>query len=224
MAATFTVDLGELFEEAFERATGGVRSIRSGYDYKTARRSLNIMTMEWANRGINLWTLEEKSIPLQAGVATYTLPADTIDILEHTIRTSSGVNQHDRTLARVSASNYSAVPNKKLPGFPNQVMVERLAGAPKVTFWPIPEDNSMTFVYWRMKRIEDAGSNASAVMDIPFRFVPAMIAGVSFYLAQKLPEGADRAEALKIEYEQAFELAALEDRERATVRFVPKIC
>lgn len=216
----FNLDLTEIVEEAFERVGS---EMRTGYDLRTARRSLNLMFADWANRGINMWTFEQGSIPLVAGQATYNLPADTVDLLEHVIRTGAGsaATQADLTITRISVSTYATIPNKLQQARPIQVWIERL-NTPRITVWPVP-DNSQpyTFVYWRLKRIQDAGGGVNT-MDMPFRFLPCMVAGLAYYLALKVPGGADRLGILKQQYDEAWQLASDEDREKAAVRFVPR--
>ena len=218
--SAFNLDLTEIVEEAFERVGS---EMRTGYDLRTARRSLNLMFADWANRGVNMWTFEQGSINLVAGTATYDLPADTVDLLEHVIRTGAGSasTQADLTITRISVSTYATIPNKLQQARPIQVWIERL-NTPRITVWPIP-DNSQpyTFVYWRMKRIQDAGNGVNT-MDMPFRFVPCMVAGLAYYLALKVPGGADRMGVLKQQYDEAWQLASDEDREKASVRFVPR--
>jgi hypothetical protein len=219
--ATFDLDLTELVEEAFERAGG---ELRSGYDLKTARRSLNLLFADWGNRGINMWTIDQGSIPLVAGTATYDLPAATVDLLEQVIRTGAGsaATQADLTLTRISVSTYATIPNKLSTGRPIQVLINRTA-TPSVTLWPIPDSaQTYTFVYWRLRRLEDAGGGVNT-MDVPFRFMPSMVAGLAYYLALKIPNGTQRLAVLKEQYDEAFLLAAGEDREKATVRLVPRI-
>ena len=218
--ANFNLDLTEIVEEAFERVGG---EMRTGYDLRTARRSLNLMFADWANRGINMWTFEQGSIPLVAGTATYDLPADTVDLLEHVIRTGAGsaATQADLTITRISVSTYATIPNKLQQARPIQVWIERL-NTPRITVWPIP-DNSQpyTFVYWRLKRIQNAGDGVNT-MDMPFRFIPCMVAGLAYYLALKVPGGTERLVILKQQYDEAWDLASAEDREKAAVRFVPR--
>ena len=218
--ANFNLDLTEIVEEAFERVGG---EMRTGYDLRTARRSLNLMFADWANRGINMWTFEQGSIPLVAGTATYDLPADTVDLLEHVIRTGAGsaATQADLTITRISVSTYATIPNKLQQARPIQVWIERL-NTPRITVWPIP-DNSQpyTFVYWRLKRIQNAGEGVNT-MDMPFRFIPCMVAGLAYYLALKVPGGTERLVILKQQYDEAWDLASAEDREKAAVRFVPR--
>ena len=219
--ATFNMDLTELVEEAFERAGS---EMRTGYDLRTARRSLNLMFTDWANRGINLWTVEQGSQVLTAGTGTYTLPADTVDLLEHVIRTDSGstANQADLSLSRISVSTYSSIPNKLTTGRPVQVYIDRQAAAPTVNLWPVPDTaETYTLVYWRLRRIQDAGNGVNT-MDVPFRFLNCLTAGLAYYLALKLPNGLERIGLLKQQYDEAWELAATEDREKATFQLVPR--
>jgi len=219
--ATFNLDLVELVEEAFERCGA---ELRTGYDLKTARRSLNLMFADWANRGVNMFTFEQGSITLIPGQATYTLPADTVDLLEHVIRTGAGsaATQADLSITRISISTYATIPNKLTQARPIQVLIQRLQPAPTITVWPTPDaSQTYTFVYWRMKRIDDAvdGTNTMAV---PFRFIPCMVAGLAYYLALKLPNAMERLMVLKQQYDEAWQMAAEEDREKASVRFVPR--
>jgi hypothetical protein len=219
--AAFNLDLTEIVEEAFERCGS---EMRTGYDLRTARRSLNLMFADWANRGINMWTFEQGSITMVPGTATYDLPADTVDLLEHVIRTGAGnsATQADLTITRISVSTYATIPNKLAQARPIQVWIERLQAAPRITVWPIPDaSQTYTFVYWRLKRIDDAGGGVNT-MDVPFRFIPCMVAGLAYYLALKIPGGADRLGVLKQQYDEAWQLAADEDREKASVRFVPR--
>jgi len=297
-ASTFNLDLNDLIEEAFERC--GLE-LRSGYDFRTARRSMNLLTVEWANRGINLWTVEQGQIVMNTGQATYALPTDTIDLLDQVIRQyNGGPNQMDINISRISESTYSTVPNKLTQGRPIQVWINRqtgqtssiasatlngaidtddttitltstvglavsgfikidnetiaysnvsgnqllncargqantvaashLTGAsvyaqnlPSINVWPTPNaGGGYVFVYWRMRRIQDAG-NGVTDQDIPFRFLPCMVAGLAYYIAMKKPEvSPDRILMLKQDYEQQFQLAADEDREKAPIRFVPR--
>ena len=228
--ALFNLDFAEIAEEAFERAGS---ELRSGYDLKTARRSLNLLLIEWGNKGINLWTVEEGSILLNTGVATYNLPIDTVDLLDHVIRTGSGQNQSDITISRISGSTYSTIPNKTAMGKPIQVWINRQSGAttptgvayPTINVWPTPQapDEQYTFVYWRLRRMQDAGNGVNT-QDIPYLFLPALVAGLAYYLSMKLP-GMDlqRAQALKAVYDEQFQLAADENREKAPVRMVPRM-
>ena len=296
-ATSFNLDLTELVEEAFERAG---RELRSGYDLRTARRSLNIMFADWANRGINMWTIDSNTINLVQGQNTYALPNDTVDLIEHVIRTGQNVaaTQADLTITRISVSTYATLPNKLQQARPIQVWVQRmdgqtyntgatlatsigatdttitvsdaanlnntgfinidnetiqygyidgntlyncfraqnnttaashLAGAavyknnlPAITVWPTPDASQpYQFVYWRLRRTQDAGNGVN-VMDVPFRFIPCMAAGLAYYIAGKIPEGADKVMMLKQQYDEAWELAAYEDHEKAALRLVPR--
>ena len=296
-ATLFNMDFTEIAEESWERAG---REMRSGYDLRTARRSMNLMTIEWQNRGINMWTMEQGFINLTPGLATYALPTDTIDLLEHVIRTGSNTvsTQADLTITRISVSTYATIPNKLQQARPIQVWIQRLSGEvnptnallastitstatsitlttvvglagagfirlesediyytyitgnvlggvfraqnnttaaahtvstavfvpqlPAVTVWPTP-DNSTTyqFVYWRLRRVQDAGAGVETA-DMNFRFLPCVVAGLSYHIAVKVPELMERVPMLKQMYDEAFELAAGEDREKAAVRFVPR--
>lgn len=220
--ATFNMDFTEIAEEAWERAG---REMRSGYDLRTARRSMNLLTIEWQNRGINMWTIEEGSINLVDGTATYALPADTIDLLEHVVRTGEGnvTTQSDLNITRISVSTYASIPNKLSEGRPIQLYVDRGQANPSVTVWPVP-DASSTYVlkYWRMRRIEDAGTGVNTA-DVNFRFLPCLVAGLAYYIAQKDPELMPRIPMLQTEYERQFDLAAQEDREKAALSLVPRV-
>jgi len=218
---SFNMDFTEIAEEAWERAG---REMRSGYDLRTARRSMNLMTIEWQNRGINMWTIDEGTINLVDGTSQYNLPADTIDLLEHQIRTGSGnqATQSDLTISRISVSTYASIPNKLSRGRPIQIYIERLRDNPVVNVWPVPDNNNYVLYYWRMRRIEDAGSGVQTA-DMNFRFFPVLVAGLAYYIAMKIPELADRIPMLKAAYEEQFELAAGEDREKTSARFVPRV-
>ena len=295
--ANFNLDLTEIVEEAFERAGS---ELRTGYDLRTARRSLNLLFADWANRGVNMWTFDQGTINLVPGQNTYPLPTDTVDLLEHVIRTGAGnaSTQADLTITRISVSTYATIPNKLQQARPIQVWIQRLDGQtssvgttlsatitstattiavtsaanlpstgfiligsetigygyisgntlsncvrgqnnttaaahtagdgvyvqnlPAITVWPTP-DNSQTyqFVYWRLRRIDDAGGGVNT-MDVPFRFLPCMVAGLAYYLALKVPNGGQRLDILKAQYDEAWQLASDEDREKASVRFVPR--
>ena len=217
---TFNPDLSEIVEEAFERCGG---ELRTGYDLRTARRSMNLMFTDWANRGVNMWTMEQGQQILTPGMATYNLPADTVDLLDHVIRTGAGSasTQADLTITRISEPTYSSIPNKLQQARPIQVWIERL-NTPRFTVWPVPDNSqTYTFVYWRLRRIQDAGDGVNT-MDMPFRFYNAMVAGLSYYLAMKVPGALERLQILKAQYDEAWQLAADEDREKAAVRFVPR--
>jgi len=228
--ANFNLDISDLVEEAFERCGS---ELRSGYDLRTARRSLNLLTVEWANRGVNLWTIEQGAIPMVTGQSTYDLPIDTIDLMDMVIRTGSGQNQIDINISRIAEPTYVTIPTKNALGRPIQVWIQRLSGAttptgvqsPKITVWPTPNDpgSQYTFVYWRLRRIQDAGNSGTQTMDIPFRFLNCMVAGLSYYMAMKIVtvDPGRRAE-LKMDYEQQLQMAQDEDRDKSPVRFVPR--
>ena len=224
--AIFNLEFTEIAEEAWERAG---REMRSGYDLRTARRSMNLLTIEWQNRGINMWTIEEGTINLGQGVASYNLPADTIDLLEHVVRTGAGSasTQSDLNISRISVSTYSTIPNKLTQGRPIQLYIDRGQENPVVTVWPVPDQGTIAapyyiIKYWRMRRIEDAGSGIQTP-DVNFRFLPALVAGLAYYIAQKDPALMPRVPMIQAEYERQFELAGGEDREKAPVRFVPRM-
>jgi hypothetical protein len=296
----FNLDMNDLIEEAFERCG---RELRTGYDFRTARRSLNLLTIEWANRGINLWTIEQGQIPMVTGQAIYPVPVDTIDLLDTVVRQNNGTsNQIDINISRISESTYITIPNKLTQGRPIQVWFNRQSGQentttatlassilstdttitlssvaglasagfikigtetisypnvdpvnnqllncargqnnttaaahtsgaaitiqnlPAINVWPTPNSpgDQYMFVYYRMRRIQDAGTGTT-VQDIPFRFIPCMVAGLAYQLSIKLPEvDPNRIPLLKADYDQQFQLAAEEDRETAPLRFVPR--
>jgi hypothetical protein len=291
----FNLDLNNLCEEAFERCG---KELRTGYDMRTARRSINLLTIEWANRGLNMWTVEQGQIVLASGQSTYALPTDTIDLLDMVIRTGTATNQTDINISRISESTFATIPNKNATGRPIQVWINRQSGAtavttitlnetltaidttitlsttvglasagyikidseiiyysgttstdlqncvrgqanttaaahttataiyvvnlPAINVWPTPDSSqTYTFVYWRLRRMQDAGNGVNGE-DIPFRFLPCLVAGLAFYLSMKLPGAEARVQMLKGEYEEQFAMAASEDREKAAVRFVPR--
>jgi hypothetical protein len=224
----FNLNLNDLVEESFERCGA---ELRTGYDLRTARRSLNLLTIEWANRGINLWTIEQGSIPLVQGQIVYDLPVDTIDLLEHVVRTQTGQQQTDITINRISIDTYSTIPNKNAQGRPIQVWINRQSGAdypvdgvanPQINVWPAPDQsNYYTFVYWRLRRLQDAGDGVTT-QDIPFRFLPCMVAGLAYHLSLKIPGALERSQMLKAQYEELWQQAADEDREKAPLRIAPR--
>ena len=295
-STAFNLDLSDLVEEAYERCGA---ELRSGYDLRTARRSLNLLTIEWANRGINLWTIEQGQIPLVTGQNMYPIPSDTIDLLDQVIRTGTDTNQTDISITRISQDTYSTIPNKNATGKPVQLWVNRQSGninttsvtlattilstdttitvsdasqlgttgfinidsetisyqnvsgnqllncfrgqnnttaaghtagaainvnwLSNVNLWPAPSSpgSQYTFVYWRLRRVQDAGDGAN-IQDIPFRFISCMVAGLAFYLAQKIPAAQPRIPFLKSEYEEQWALASTEDRDKAADRYVPR--
>jgi hypothetical protein len=220
--ATFNLDLNEIVEEAFERCGS---ELRTGYDLRTARRSLNLMFADFANRGINLWTLDSGTINLVQGTSVYNLPDDTVDLLEHVIRTGAGnvSTQVDLTITRISNSTYSSIPNKLQQARPIQVWINRQAPTPQINLWPTPDQTGFyQFVYWRLRRIQDAGEGGTYTQDIPFRFLPPLVSGLAYYLALKIPGAMERLPVLKEQYDADWDRASSEDREKAAVRFVPR--
>lgn len=297
-STAFNLEFTELAEEAWERAG---REMRSGYDLRTARRSMNLMTIEWANRGLNMWTIDTGTITLTQGLNTYALPTDTIDLLDHVIRTQPNVSstQSDLSITRISVSTYATIPNKLIQARPIQVWIQRLSGQsnptsavlsssisatdttitlstvvslagsgfiriesediyytyisgntlggvfrgqnnttatshaatttvsvpqlPAITVWPTP-DGSQTyqFVYYRLRRVQDAGDGSNTA-DMNFRFLPAVTAGLAYYIAMKVPEFQGRLDMLKAVYDEQYKLAAGEDHEKATLRLAPRI-
>jgi hypothetical protein len=294
----FNVDMNDLIEEAFERCG---QELRTGYNFRTARRSLNLLTIEWANRGINFWTVEQGQIVLVTGQAIYPMPVDTINLLDTVIRQNNGTsNQIDINISGISESTYMSLPNKLAQGRPIQMWFNRQSGQenlstvtlsgninstdtsitvssvanlatagfikidnetisypnivgnqlvncargqnnttaashtsgaaltiqniPAINIWPTPNapGDQYTLVYYRMRRIQDAGTGTS-VQDIPFRFIPCMVAGLAVQLSMKLPDiDPQRIMALKADYEQQWDIAQAEDRETAPLRFVPR--
>jgi hypothetical protein len=236
----FNPDLNEIFEEAFERC--GLE-LRTGYDFRTARRSLNFLIGEWANRGINLWTVEQGSIPMVQEQIVYDLPVDTIDLFDQVIRTQSGQQgQTDINISRISADTYLTIPNKKAQGRPIQVWINRQSGAtypvggrpegtnsttgvdhPSINVWPAPDQNNFyIFVYFRLRRLQDAGSGTTT-QDIPFRMLPPLVAGLAYYMSLKIPGALERSGMLKSMYDESWQQAADEDREKAPLRLAPRI-
>jgi hypothetical protein len=225
---SFNLNLNEIAEESFERCGA---ELRTGYDLRTARRSLNLLTIEWANRGINLWTIDEGTIPLVQGQAEYGMPVDTIDILDHVVRTQTGQGQTDINISRISVDTYATIPNKNAQGRPIQLWFTRLSGQdngggtvqyPTINVWPVPDQsNYYTLVVWRLRRIQDAGDGTN-VQDIPFRFLPCLVAGLAYHLSLKIPGGVERTMMLKQMYDEAWQQAADEDREKAPLRIAPR--
>ena len=220
---TWSPDIAELCEEAFERA--GLE-LRSGYDLKTARRSLNFLLTDFANRGLNLWTIQSGTLTLVPGQKTYTtadgLPANALDYIEHLCRTTSGGQAVDISLNRISVSTYANIPTKEQSGRPYQIYVDRATAAPKITLWPVPDSsNTYTLVYWYIKRIDDATNPVSQTLEIPWPFYNAIVSGLAYHIALKKPEVQDRISMLKDLADEAFQLAADENRDRASVRFIP---
>lgn len=219
--ATFNLDIHEIIEEAYERA--GLGRAYSGSDFRTARRSLNLLAQDFANRGINLWTVDQATLSLTSGTASYTLPADTVSVLDHAVREGTGSSQTDLAITRMSLGEYSALTSKNTQGRPVKIYIERLVAAPRITVWPVPNNNNYTLVYYRIRRIEDSVKGSITQYDAPTRFLPAIIAGLAYQLALKNPDVSDRIPLLKQVYEEDFALAATEDRDRSDFRIIPAL-
>jgi hypothetical protein len=220
--AVWNPDLNEIVEEAHERCSS---ELRTGYDLRTARRSLSILLAGWSNLGINLWTIDSGTINLVQGTSTYNLPDDTVDLIEHVIRTGAGAasTQADLTITRISVSTYSSIPNKLQQARPIQVWVNRQAPTPQITIWPTPDGSQQyQFIYWRLRRLQDPGAGGTYTQDIPFRFIPPLISGLAYYLSMKIPGAMERMLMLKAQYDQDLELAMGEDRDKSAVRFTPR--
>jgi hypothetical protein len=217
----FNLDLSDILEEAYEMA--GLE-LRSGYDYRTARRSLDLMFLEWQNKGLNLWTVQEGSQTLTAGTSRYVLTGDQLDVIEASLRTDDGDSdkQTDLTMSRISVSQYSHLTNKLTQGRPIQFWIEKDPGAIALNVWPVPDD-AVTYKinYYYIQRVEDTGSPASNNVDIPARFMPCMAAGLAYYISIKRPEASDRAPLLKQVYDEQWNLAADADRDKSSFYMVP---
>ena len=212
---TFNLSIDDLIEEAFERC--GMRPT-SGYQLTSARRSLNLLFLDWANRGLNLWTIEQATYPLTAGVNEISLDASVVNVLEAVIRQDNqGINT-DVYIERISREDWLNVPDKTTRARPAQFYVQR-TNIPKVFFYPAADQN-YTFVYYRIRRIQDAGAYTNDA-DVNFRFLPCLTSGLAYYLSLKF--AAERASALKAIYEEDFLRAAMEDRDTASVQFVPDL-
>ena len=212
---TFDLDIDELIEEAFERC--GMRMM-AGYQLKSARRSLNLIFLDWANRGLNLWTIEQATSAVTAGTANFTIGEDTVNILSAVIRETSGTTNTDISIERISREEYLNVPNKTIQARPSQYYVER-TNTPKVYLYPAA-DKAYTFLYYRIRRIQDAGIYTNET-DVNFRFLPCIVSGLAYQLSLKFAP--ERTTALKQFYEEDFARAAAEDRDTASVSFVPDL-
>ena len=208
----FNLDVAEAIEEAYERC--GLE-MRTGYDAKTARRSLNIMFSEWANRGLNLWTVEQNTQALTSGTASYTFNADHTDLLEVVIRRSGT----DFSLSRMSRGDYLNLPNKDQSGRPSQYYFDRKI-TPSVILWPTPDSSSDSLIYYYVRRIQDADTLQNT-NDIPFRFLPCLVAGLAYYISMK--KAPDRIQILKSVYEEEFQRASDEDEDRVPLKLTPDI-
>jgi len=216
--AVVSLTIADIFEEAYERIG---RNMRSGYDLATARRTLNTLLLEWQNRGLNLFTVDGGTQALTDGTATYTLPTDTIDLIEHHIRTGSGTSQVDQTLERISVSTYASISTKNTEGRPSQIYIDRQATSVTATLWPVPDSNDYTLVYYRLKGIDGLSSGIGTDPAIPPRFIPALISGLAFHLALKNADTQALAPALRSEYEFQYDLAAQEDQDSSTFMIAP---
>jgi|TARA_X000001382_G_scaffold13498_1_gene8757 hypothetical protein len=208
----FDLDVGELIEEAYERC--GLE-MRTGYDARTARRSLNLMFADWANRGLNLWTVKQETVSVVSGTATYTLDATYVDLLEVVLRNSSNT---DFTLTQMSRNEYLTIPNKTSTGQPSQYFFDRQT-VPTITLWSTP-NASFTLVYYYVRRIQDADSLTNTT-DAPFRFLPCMAAGLAYYISIK--KAPDRIQILKTLYEEEFQRAAAEDANSTPLKLTPNL-
>jgi hypothetical protein len=209
----FELDVADYIEEAFERC--GLE-VRTGYDLKTAKRSLNLMLADWANRGLNRWTIQQTTTTTSSGTLEYNLGTDTIDVLSAIIRTGTGTNQSDTTLTRLSRDAYINVPNKNTQAKPNQYYIDRQIN-PVLKLYPTPND-TYSIVYDRLVRMDDADTFTNT-LDMPFRFYPCLSAGLAYYIALK--RAPERIQMLKAVYEEEFERAAAEDRDRASLSLTP---
>jgi len=208
----FNIDVGEIIEEAYERC--GLE-VRTGYDARTARRSLNLMFADWANRGINMWTVAQGTITLTQGQATQTLTADVVDVLEVVLRRSNT----DFEVERISRGEYATLPNKTTQGRPSQFWFNRQI-EPVINLWAVPENSTDQLIYYYVQRIEDADALVNTT-DMPFRFYPCMVAGLAYYIAMK--KAPERIQLLKSVYEEEFQRASDEDEDRVPLKLQPSI-
>jgi|TARA_R110000803_G_scaffold45914_1_gene96456 hypothetical protein len=206
----FEIDVAEYIEEAFERC--GIE-VRTGYDLRSARRSLNLLFADWANRGLNQWTITQRTQALTADDVDYTLNADVIDILSMVVRRSGS----DYSMSRISRDDYINLPNKATTGRPSQYFLDRQV-TPVLKLWAAPENSTDVLYYDALTRIQDADASANTV-DVPFRFYPCLTAGLSYYIAIK--RAPDKVQLLKSIYEEEFQRASAEDRDRATLTITP---
>ena len=217
----FNLDIDEIVEEAHERA--GLGRAYSGADYRTARRSLNLLGQEFANKGINLWTIREGTLSLNQNGGVYTLPSYVLAILDHSIRTGSGTGQSDLAITRMSLGEWASLTNKNSTGRPNKLYIERLSSGPRLYPWPVPDNDTYTLVYYYVSMIEDSTSGTITQYDAPTRFLPAIVSGLSYHIALKNPNTMDRVPMLKQIYDEDFSLAAQEDRDRSDFKITPKV-
>jgi hypothetical protein len=219
--ATFNVDLGEALEEAFERA--GLE-FYSGYDFATGRRTMNFLMADWASRGLNFWTIDLETTTLVAGTAEITCAADTVDVLDMMLRTGSGTSQQDLQINRIPFPTYANISNKNITGRPIQAMITRGTAAVTITLWPVPDGSTTyTLAYYRLRRMEDAGTGGTSNPDVPFRFIPALISGLAYHIALKKSKDAERIIGLKALYDEDFRRAAAWDQDRSSWFIRPSI-
>ena len=208
----FDLDVAEYIEEAFERC--GLE-VKTGYDLQTARRSMNIMLAEWANRGLNQWTIEQRTQTVTANDSEYSLATDVIDILSLVVRRSGT----DFSMTRISRDAFLNLPNKTSTGRPTQYFLDRQI-TPNLKLFPTPENSTDVIVYDALTRIQDADTPINT-MEVPFRFIPCLTAGLAYYIAMK--KAPDRIQLLKTVYEEEFERAMAEDRDRSAFNVSPKL-
>ena len=207
----FELDVADYIEEAFERC--GLE-IRTGYDLQTARRSMNLMLAAWANRGLNQWTIEQRTQALTAADTDYSLGTDVIDILSAVVRRSGT----DFSLSRISRDSYLAIPTKTSSGRPTQFFLDRQI-TPNLKIWPAPENSTDVIIYDALTRIQDADTAANT-LEVPFRFYPCLTAGLAYYLSMK--KNPQLTQMLKVIYEEEFQRAMGEDRDRSSFTVTPE--
>ena len=207
----FELDVAEYVEEAFERC--GLE-VRTGYDLRSAKRSLNLLFADWANRGLNQWTITQRTQAMTEDTGTYSLSADVIDILSVVVRRSST----DFALSRISRDAYLSIPTKTTSGRPNQFFLDRQI-TPVLKVWPVPENSTDVIHYDALIRMDDADTFVNT-LDVPFRLYPCLAAGLAYYISIK--RAPNRAQLLKAMYEEEFERAMVEDRDRASFKVVPQ--
>lgn len=218
----FTLDLSDIIEEAYEQAGS---ELRSGYDYRTARRSIDLLMLDWQNRGLNLWTVKSASQALTSGTSAYTLSAEKLDVLDGYLRSDAGdaSAQSDLAMNRISFNTYGRRTNKLQTGRPVQFYVEQADSGITVNLWPVPDSSNYVFFYYYMDRIEDSGKPGSNNMEVPVRFLPALTAGLAVEIAKKTKGSEQRAIALKSEYEALWNNAADASREKASWYMRPQV-
>jgi hypothetical protein len=211
-STNFELDVSDYIEEAFERC--GLE-LRTGYDLKTAKRSLNLLFADWANRGLNQWTIAQRTQTVTADDADYDLGADVIDVLSMVVRRSTT----DFSMSRISRDEYLSIPNKTTTGRPTQFFIDRQI-TPKIKIWPTPENSTDVLHFDCLTRIEDADTFTNTV-EVPFRFYPCLAAGLAYYIAIK--KAPDRIQLLKAIYDEEFDRAQAEDRDRASFNVTPSL-